>query len=234
MPPPSSSAARTRSTARSAWAQLQALVSRLQQAMKASGVGVGDRVAAMLPNIPEAIAAMLAATSLGAIWSSCSPDFGERGVLDRFGQIEPKLFITVDGYWYNGKAVRILDKLKSIVAQLGSAATVVVVPYLGDAEAVAQELPRAVALEDYLKPFAPRPIAYERLAVRSSGLHSLFLRHDRRTQMHRARRRRHASAAPQGASAPVRPARRRAAVLLHHARLDDVELEAYPHSRGLR
>ncbi|MGZ8308244.1 MAG: acetoacetate--CoA ligase [Rhodoplanes sp.] len=146
------------------WAELQALVSRLQQAMKASGVGVGDRVAAMLPNIPEAIAAMLAATSLGAIWSSCSPDFGERGVLDRFGQIEPKLFITADGYWYNGKTVRILDKLKSIVTQLGSAATVVVVPYLGDAEAVAQELPRAVAIEDYLKPFAPRPIVYERLA----------------------------------------------------------------------
>ena len=105
------------------WAQLQALVSRLQQAMKAAGVGVGDRVAAMLPNMPEAIAAMLAATSIGAIWSSCSPDFGERGVLDRFGQIEPKLFITVDGYWYNGKAVRIVDKLKTIVAQLDSAAT---------------------------------------------------------------------------------------------------------------
>ncbi|MGA8293844.1 MAG: AMP-binding protein, partial [Rhodoplanes sp.] len=98
------------------WAQLQMLVSRLQQAMKAAGVGVGDRVAAMLPNIPEAIAAMLAATSIGAIWSSCSPDFGERGVLDRFGQIEPKLFITVDGYWYNGKTVPIVDKLKTIVA----------------------------------------------------------------------------------------------------------------------
>jgi acetoacetyl-CoA synthetase len=145
------------------WAQLQALVSRLQQAMKASGVGVGDRVAAMLPNIPEAVAAMLAATSIGAIWSSCSPDFGERGVLDRFGQIEPKLFITADAYWYNGKQVRILDKLKTIVAQLGSAATVVVVPYLGEAGAVASELPRAVTLEDYLKPVAPRPIAYERL-----------------------------------------------------------------------
>ena len=109
----------------------------------ASGVGVGDRVAAMLPNIPEAIAAMLAATSIGAIWSSCSPDFGERGVLDRFGQIEPKLFITVDGYWYNGKPIRIADKLKSIVAQLPTATTVVVVPYLGDATAVAKELPRA-------------------------------------------------------------------------------------------
>ena len=145
------------------WAQLQMLVSRLQQAMKAAGVGVGDRVAAMLPNIPEAIAAMLAATSIGAIWSSCSPDFGERGVLDRFGQIEPKLFITVDGYWYNGKTVPIVDKLKTIVAQLDSASTVVVVPYLGEAEAVAKELPRAVALDAFMKAFAPQPIAYTRL-----------------------------------------------------------------------
>jgi acetoacetyl-CoA synthetase len=145
------------------WAQLQTLVSRLQQAMKAAGVGVGDRVAAMLPNIPEAIAAMLAATSIGAIWSSCSPDFGERGVLDRFGQIEPKLFITVDGYWYNGKTVRIVDKLKTIVAQLDSASTVVVVPYLGEAEAVAKELPRAVTLDAFMKAFASQPIAYTRL-----------------------------------------------------------------------
>jgi acetoacetyl-CoA synthetase len=145
------------------WAQLQTLVSRLQQAMKASGVGGGDRVAAMLPNIPEAIAAMLAATSIGAIWSSCSPDFGERGVLDRFGQIEPKLFITVDGYWYNGKTVRIVDKLKTIVAQLDSASTVVVVPYLGEAEAVAKELPRAVTLDAFMKAFASQPIAYTRL-----------------------------------------------------------------------
>jgi acetoacetyl-CoA synthetase len=145
------------------WAQLQTLVSRLQQAMKAAGVGGGDRVAAMLPNIPEAIAAMLAATSIGAIWSSCSPDFGERGVLDRFGQIEPKLFITVDGYWYNGKTVRIVDKLKTIVAQLDSASTVVVVPYLGEAEAVAKELPRAVTLDAFMKAFASQPIAYTRL-----------------------------------------------------------------------
>lgn len=145
------------------WAQLQALASRFQQALKAAGVGVGDRVAAMLPNIPEAIAAMLATTATGAIWSSCSPDFGERGVIDRFGQIEPKVFITVDGYWYNGKAVRNLDKLKPIVAHLASAATVVILPYLGEAETVARELPRAVTLDAFIKPFAPQPIAYTRL-----------------------------------------------------------------------
>ena len=101
----------------------------------AAGVGVGDRVAAMLPNGPEAIALVLATTSIGAIWSSCSPDFGERGVLDRFGQIEPKVFVAVDGYWYNGKPIRLLDKLKPIVAQLPSAPAVVIVDYLGEAEA---------------------------------------------------------------------------------------------------
>ena len=84
------------------WDELKALVSRLQQALRAAGVGEGDRVAAMLPNLPETVALMLAVTSIGAIFSSCSPDFGERGVLDRFGQIEPKVFVTVDGYWYNG------------------------------------------------------------------------------------------------------------------------------------
>ena len=108
-------------TERMTFAQLAALVSRLQQALKALGVGVGDRVAGMMPNMPQTIAAMLATTSLGAVWSSCSPDFGERGVLDRFGQIEPKVFFTVDGYWYNGKAQRIAEKLRPIIEQLPSA-----------------------------------------------------------------------------------------------------------------
>ena len=103
------------------WDELAALVSRLQQAMRAAGVGAGDRVAAMLPNMPEAVAVMLAAASLGAIFSSCSPDFGERGVLDRFGQIEPKLFFACDGYWYNGKAIDVAEKVAAIAAKLPSA-----------------------------------------------------------------------------------------------------------------
>jgi len=148
---------------RMSFAQLSALVSRLQQALKDLGVGVGDRVAAMMPNMPETIAAMLATTSIGAVWSSCSPDFGEKGVLDRFGQIEPKVFIAVDGYWYNGKALRIADKLRPIVDQLPSAQSVVIVPYLGEADVVAQALPRAVTLDALVKPYAPRPVAFERL-----------------------------------------------------------------------
>ena len=148
---------------RLSWDELNALVSRLQQALHAAGVGEGDRVAAMLPNLPETIALMLAVTSLGAIFSSCSPDFGERGVLDRFGQIEPKVFVTVDGYWYNGKQIKIADKLKAIVGELTSAKQVVIVPYLGEAEAVAASVPRAETLEAFLKPYAPKPLTFKRL-----------------------------------------------------------------------
>jgi len=150
-------------TLRLSWAELNAFVSRLQQALAAAGVGVGDRVAAMMPNRPETIALMLATASLGAVFSSCSPDFGERGVLDRFGQIEPKVFVTVDGYWYNGKPIAIGDKLKAIAGQLPSAKTVVIVPYLGGAEALAADLPGGVVLESFLAPYAPRPVAYQRL-----------------------------------------------------------------------
>ena len=148
---------------RVSWDELNALVSRLQQALKAAGIGKGDRVAAMMPNLPDTIAVMLAVTSLGAIWSSCSPDFGERGVLDRFGQIEPKVFVAVDGYWYNGKALSLADKLKGIVPQLPTAKTVVIVPYLNEAEALAKMLPNAVTLDAFLKPFAPKPLTFERL-----------------------------------------------------------------------
>src|SRR6266852_4284575 len=146
------------------WAELASLVSRLQQALAAIGVQKGDRVAAMLPNLPESVALMLAVTSLGAIFSSCSPDFGERGVLDRFGQIEPKVFDASDGYWYAGKRVEIADKLKTIAASLPTAGKVVIVPYLGEAAAVAKNLPRAVDLEAFLAPFAPKAVAFERFS----------------------------------------------------------------------
>ena len=145
------------------WDELRALVSRLQQALRGAGVGKGDRVAAMLPNLPETIALMLAVTSLGAIFSSCSPDFGERGVLDRFGQIEPKVFVSVDGYWYNGKEIAVADKLAAVARQLTTAATVVIVPYLGHAGDVAKQVPRARTLEDFLKPYAAKPLTFERL-----------------------------------------------------------------------
>jgi acetoacetyl-CoA synthetase len=112
---------------RLSWDELHALVSRLQQALTAAGVRAGDRVAAMLPNMPEAVAAMLAVTSLGAVWSSCSPDFGERGVLDRFGQIEPTVFFAVDGYWYNGKPVDVSEKVAAVASQLPGVRKTIVV-----------------------------------------------------------------------------------------------------------
>ncbi|MCB4769011.1 acetoacetate--CoA ligase [Ancylobacter sp. Lp-2] len=148
---------------RVSFGELTALVSRLQQAMKAAGVGIGDRVAATMPNLPETIAIMLAATSLGAIFSSCSPDFGEHGILDRFSQIAPKLYVAVDGYWYNGKRVPIGDKLKAVVPHLASAAKTIVVPYLGEADEVAAGLPNGISLDAFIAPFAPAPLAFERV-----------------------------------------------------------------------
>jgi acetoacetyl-CoA synthetase len=114
-------------------AELYAEVARFQQFLIAAGVGEGDRVAGYLPNLPETLVAMLAATALGAIWSSASPDFGVQGVLDRFGQIEPKVLICVDGYWYNGKPVDCLEKNAEVVAKMPSLLKTVVVSYLNAA-----------------------------------------------------------------------------------------------------
>jgi len=116
-----------------------------------------------MPNLPETIAIMLAATSLGAIFSSCSPDFGERGILDRFGQIEPKVYFACDGYWYAGKRVSIGDKLKNVVPHLAGTTTSVIVPYLGEAEEVAASLPNGVSLDAFIAPFAAAPVTFERL-----------------------------------------------------------------------
>src|SRR5690242_953102 len=107
-------------------------VARIARGLRALGVKPGDRVAAYLPNMPEAIAAMLAAASLGATFSTCSPDFGVRGVLDRFGQIAPVVLFAADGYFYNGKEIDSLEKVREIAAALTSLRRVVVVPYVGD------------------------------------------------------------------------------------------------------
>ncbi len=147
-------------------ADLIAAVSRLQQAFAALGLVAGDRVAAYLPNVPEAVVAMAAAASIGAVWSSCSPDFGIDGVIDRFGQIAPRVLLTVDGYWYNGKPQPILDKVAAIAARLPSVEQVVVVPYLAASGGPAFDLapvPRAVTFEAFTAPHAPRPLAFARL-----------------------------------------------------------------------
>ncbi|MEM8749023.1 MAG: acetoacetate--CoA ligase [Pseudomonadota bacterium] len=147
---------------RLSWDELHALVSRLQQAFKAHGIKAGDRIAAMVPNLPETVACMLAANSLGAIWSSCSPDFGEQGVLDRFGQIEPSLLIACDGYWYNGKRIDVSEKVAAVSAKLTSTQTVVL-PYLERSEANPIGPKAGVRLEEFLAGFQPKKMEFERL-----------------------------------------------------------------------
>ncbi len=107
-------------------------VARLSRALVAMGVGPGDRVAAFLPNMPEAIIGMLAAASLGAIWSSCSPDFGVQGVIDRFGQIEPTVLMCADGYRFKGKWIDSLDRVARFLSQLPSVKHVIVAGYRGE------------------------------------------------------------------------------------------------------
>lgn len=154
------------------WLELNALVSQLQQAFRAQGVEKGDRIAAMMPNMPETIACMLACASIGAIWSSCSPDFGVKGVLDRFGQIEPKLFISCDGYWYNGKRQEVADKLVEIAAVLKPKASIIV-PMLDDAKAVASAVPGGVTLADFVADYPAKTVEFERLPF-SHPLYILF------------------------------------------------------------
>jgi acetoacetyl-CoA synthetase len=111
------------------YAELYDEVARLAKSLRDFGVGPGDRVAGFLPNMPETIAAMLAATSLGAVWSSCSPDFGIKGVLDRFGQIRPKVLFVANGYYFKGKNLDSLSRVAEIIKDLPSIEKVVVVPY---------------------------------------------------------------------------------------------------------
>lgn len=144
------------------YGKLYEQVSRLSQALRAQGVGVGDRVAGFMPNMPETVIAMLATTSVGAVWSSCSPDFGVQGVLDRFGQIEPKILIGPDGYYYNGKTHDSLVRLAEIERRLPTLQRVLVVPYVNASPDISA-LAKGVLLEDFLAPYTPAEIVFERL-----------------------------------------------------------------------
>jgi acetoacetyl-CoA synthetase len=150
---------------RMSWGTLRTLVGRMQQALEAAGVQQGDRVAGMLPNMPEAIAAMLATASIGAVWSSCSPDFGVRGVLDRFGQIEPKVLFVCDGYYYAGKSIDVSGKVAEIVAELPDCAATVIIPYLGTADQVASTISGGVSLERFIADVPARDPEFVRLPL---------------------------------------------------------------------
>ena len=155
------------------WAELLSQVAQFAHALVARGVGPGDRVAGLLPNIPETVVAMLATATVGATWSSCSPDFGVTGVLDRFGQIRPKVLIACDGYYYNGKAHMSSERLAAILGGLPSVEFLVTVPYVGDREL---GLEREVSLQDFLAgqpsdepPYASLPFDHPLYIMYSSG-----------------------------------------------------------------
>jgi acetoacetyl-CoA synthetase len=147
---------------RVSYAELYSDVSRAAQALLALGLRAGDRVAAFMPNIPEAGMLALAALSQGIVWSSCSPDFGVEGVLDRFGQIEPKLLFCADGYRYNGEQHGSLERVAQLVEKLPTLRKVVVVPHL-DARTDVSDIPKAVVLEEWLRRYTPGAIAFAQL-----------------------------------------------------------------------
>ena len=154
-------------------AELYHETARLAGALRRLGVGPGDRVAGFLPNCPEAVIAMLAAASLGATWSSCSPDFGIQGVLDRFGQIRPKVLFTADGYRYNGKPIDSIERIRGVLEQLEGVERVVLVPFL-DPEPATSALPNALRWQDFLADeteleFAQLPFDHPLYILYSSG-----------------------------------------------------------------
>jgi acetoacetyl-CoA synthetase len=157
------------------YAELYDEVARLAHALKQAGIQPGDRVVGFMPNMPQTIMAMLAATSLGATWSSCSPDFGIKGVLDRFGQIKPKILFTANGYFFKGKAIDSLGRIADILKQLPSIEKLVVVPYT-DPNPDLGRIPIAVKYDDFKASssgleivFAQLPFSHPLYIMYSSG-----------------------------------------------------------------
>ena len=188
----------------------------------ASACSPGDRVASTLPNIPEAVIAMLAVTSIGAIWTSVSPDFGWRGVLDRFRQLQPTVLICTGGYRYNGKAYDRSGELRQIVDDLACLEHVIYLPF-GDVPAPADDA------ENWHRAARPGAGVTGRVqvsprSVRDAALDSVLQRHHRTAESDHPQPRRHPPRAAEAAAPEHEPQPRRRAVLLHHHRLDDVEL----------
>ena len=156
------------------YAQLHEEVGKLAHALKMAGVGMGDRVAGFMPNIPETVIAMLATASLGATWSSCSPDFGINGVVDRFGQIAPKVLFTADKYGYGGKQFDCLEKIRGVLAKIPGVEKLVVIPYSGEAVkldgiANATLWPDFLGAEKHALEFTPTPFDHPLYIMYSSG-----------------------------------------------------------------
>ena len=154
--------------------ELYVATAKVAASLRAIGVCPGDRVVGFMPNMPESIIAMLAAVSLGAIWSSCSPDFGIKGVLDRFGQTRPKVLFCADGYFFKGKALDSLNKIAGIIKELPSIEKIIVVPYTEERPDLVT-LPKAVHYDDFCKndaeeiEFAQLPFEHPLYIMYSSG-----------------------------------------------------------------
>ncbi|MHB1126903.1 MAG: acetoacetate--CoA ligase, partial [Bacillota bacterium] len=156
-------------------AELYENVARLAYSLRQAGVKDGDRVAGLMPNMPETIVAMLATTSIGAIWSSCSPDFGFNGIMDRFGQINPKILFAASGYSYNGKNFNSIELASRLKREIPSIEKVVIVPYIGSLEGL-DEIPGAIDYAEFLSPrsgleidFAQLPFDHPVYILYSSG-----------------------------------------------------------------
>jgi acetoacetyl-CoA synthetase len=147
---------------RMTYAELYDEVARLAKSLRQAGVVAGDRVAGYVPNMPQAVMGMLAAASIGAIWSSCSPDFGIKGVLDRFGQIEPKILFTADGYFYNGKTHDSIERISGVMQKLPSIQKVVVIPYTRE-RADISSIPGSVHYDDFISKEKGLEIHFEQL-----------------------------------------------------------------------
>ena len=153
------------------WKELKIQVAALANFLKTQGITKGDRVAAYMPNMPETVIMMLATSSIGAIFSSASPDFGVEGVLDRFGQIEPKILLTTDGYWYNGKEINITYKVKDVVKALPSLQKIVIAPLLGIETSYNND--KFVEYNDIQNQFKTNKMLFEPLAL-SDPLYIMF------------------------------------------------------------
>jgi len=147
---------------RMTYAELYDEVASVARSLRKAGVQTGDRVVGFMPNMPETVIAMLAATSIGATWSSCSPDFGIKGVLDRFGQIKPKVLFTADGYFFKGKRLDSLERISSILKELPSVQKVVVVPYTIQDPDIGT-VSHAVLYDDFKSPESGLTIEFEQL-----------------------------------------------------------------------
>ncbi len=151
-----------REVMRMTYAELYDSVSRLSKSLRDMGVTKGDRVAGFMPNMMETVIAMLATASIGALWSSCSPDFGIGGVLDRFGQIEPRVLFTADGYWYGGKGFDSLERIRGILKELHSIEKVVVIPY-AEKEPDISHIPNSVLYGDFISRESGLDIEFEQV-----------------------------------------------------------------------